>query len=126
MAWLAQNWIWIALGVGALFFMTRMGGCGMGRSTGSRDDERAQENVPPATGNRPGTLFDPVSGHAFAASNAPISTIYRGRAYYFESRENRDAFEKEPEKYLAAAPMAGHSIGSERGDDQPRRRRSGC
>src|SRR5579863_717229 len=30
--WLSQNWVWIALAVGAYFFMTRMGGHGMGRS----------------------------------------------------------------------------------------------
>jgi len=32
MAWLSDNWVWIALAIGAFFLMTRMGGmgCGMG------------------------------------------------------------------------------------------------
>lgn len=76
---------------------------------------------------RPGNLFDPVSSRAFAGGDAPISTIYRGRAYYFESRANRDAFEAGPEKYIAAAPAAGQVIGSEEPDrERPRRRRGGC
>ena len=76
--------------------------------------------------NRSGNLFDPVSSRAFARGNAPISTIYRGRAYYFESRENRDAFEAGPEKYIAAAPAAGQTIGAENADRERPRRRRGC
>lgn len=128
MQWLAQNWIWIALGIGALFFMTRMGGmggCGIGHS-GHRREEDGERNAPPAAGNRPGTLFDPVSGHAFTAGNAPFSSVYRGRGYYFESRENRDAFEANPEKYLTAAAGAGEPVASERDDEPRRRHRHGC
>ncbi|WP_287988890.1 hypothetical protein [Acidiphilium sp.] len=36
MAWLSQNWIWLVFAVGAFFMMTRMGGCGVGFSRGSR------------------------------------------------------------------------------------------
>lgn len=65
--------------------------------------------------------FDPVSRRAVTVGSAPISMVYQGRAYYFESRENRDAFEADPKKYLAESP-AGQPIGSA---DRPRRRR-GC
>lgn len=126
MAWLGENWLWIALAIGAFFLMTRMGGCGMGRSRGHHhhDDDR-RDAVPPAAGNRPGNLFDPVSGHGFVAGGAPLSTVYHGRAYYFESRENRDAFEADPERYLASTPAFGDPIGAER--EEPRRHhRHGC
>lgn len=132
MEWFSQNWIWVALGIGALFLMTRMGGCGMGRSASHRHgdgdghEQGSSEEAPPAAGNRPGTMFDPVSGHGFAASATPISTVYGGRGYYFESRENRDAFESAPEKYLAGAPAAGQPVESQSNYDRPRRRRHGC
>lgn len=126
MAWLGQNWVWIALAVGAFFFMTRMGGCGMGHSSGHHhhEDDR-QDTAPPSAGNRPGKLFDPVSGHGFAAGDAPISTVYGGRAYYFESRENRDRFEADPERYLASAPAVGAPIEAGR-EEQRRHHRHGC
>lgn len=127
MDWLGQNWLWIALAIGAFFFMTRMGGCGMGRSSGRRHyDDNQRDVVPPASGNRPGSLFDPVTGHGFVAGGAPISTVYHGRAYYFENRENRDAFETDPEKYLAGSRVIGDPVGADREYDQRPRHRHGC
>ena len=38
MDWLSQNWLWIALWIGAVFFMTRMGGCGMSHAGGHQHD----------------------------------------------------------------------------------------
>lgn len=70
----------------------------------------------------PQAAFDPVSRRAVTVGGAPVSTVFQGRAYYFESRENRDAFEANPEKYLAGSPAASQLIGSA---DRPRRRR-GC
>jgi YHS domain-containing protein len=110
MEWLSQNWLWIALAVGGFFLFTRlggMGGCGMSHSGSRRRDQSGAANAPPAVGNHPGTLFDPVSRRAFPAGDMPFSTVYRGRAYYFESRENRDAFEADPEKHLGASSAAG-------------------
>lgn len=128
MDWLAQNWIWIALGIGAIFFMTRaggMGGCGMGHSGAHHSDHGGHDDAPPAAGNRPGNLLDPVSGRTFAAGNAPVSTVYRGRAYYFESREYRDTFEANPEQFLTGA-AAGQASGSANDHGERRRRRGGC
>lgn len=132
MDWLSQNWVWIALTVGGFFLFTRMGvggcgmgGCGMGGSMGS--NRGSAGNGPPIDqGAGPRNAFDPVSRHPLPVG-AAISSMYRGRAYYFESRENRDAFENDPEKYLAASPAAaGQAIGSETaGSGQPARR-SGC
>ena len=130
MNWLAQNWVWIAIGVGFLFLMTRMGGmggCGMGHSSSSRHShEGGNDTAPPAAGNRPGNLFDPVSGHTFVPAATPLSAVYRGRAYYFETRENRDAFEANSEQYAAAAPGAGQAIGAEDAYHERPRRRGGC
>lgn len=131
MGWFSQNWIWVALGIGVLFFMTRMSGCGMGHSAGHHHGNGdshhrgSSDEVPPASGNRPGNLFDPVSQHGFAAGMTPISTVYGGRAYYFENRENRDAFESDPEKYLTGAPATGQPVESQP-NDRPQRRRHGC
>lgn len=76
--------------------------------------------------NPSGTLVDPVSGRTFAAGSMPISSIYRGRAYYFETRGNRDAFEGNPEKYLAGPSAAGQPIAAENTYGERPRRRRGC
>lgn len=128
MAWLSQNWIWIVVAIGFFYFMTRMhgGGHSMGRSMGYRDGGR-NEAPPSDRGTASDIAVDPVSRRAVATAGAAISAVYHGRAYYFESREDRDAFEKEPEKYLATLPASGQALGSEGNyEDRPRRRRGGC
>jgi YHS domain-containing protein len=42
-----------------------------------------------------------------------MELIYGGRAFYFESRDNRDAFEADPEKYVAGMPFSGEPVGAE-------------
>ncbi len=129
MDWLSQNWIWIALAVGAFYFMTRMGGHGMGgfgMGGSMRHSYGGGRDVGPADGGTgPRAAVDPVSKHAVAGGTA-ISSVYRNQAYYFETRENRDAFEAAPEKYLAGMAPAGQAIDDYRDDDRPRRHRHGC
>ena len=72
------------------------------------------------------TVFDPVSRRAVALGGTPISAIYQGRAYYFESHESRDSFESNPEKYLAGSPVAGQPIGVQNAPTEQPRRRGGC
>lgn len=131
MDWLAQNWTWIALAVGGVFLFTRMGaggcgmgGCGMGRSMGAnRGQSGTGQPAEPGTGT--GNTVDPVSRHALPAGSA-VSAVYQNHAYYFESRENLDAFESDPERYLAGSAMVGQAMGSDRASiGQPQRRR-GC
>ena len=131
MAWLAQNWIWIALAAGGVFLFTRMGaggcgmgGCGMGHSMGAnRRQSGTGQPAEPGTGI--GNTVDPVSRHALPVGSA-VSTVYQDHAYYFESRENREAFESDPERYLAGAAMVGQAMRSDRASvGQPQRRR-GC
>lgn len=124
MDWLSQNWIWIALAIGAFFLMTRMGGCGMGRST-RRSSGTEQGGSLPSAESGPRATFDPVSKHSVAVGSA-ISSVYQDRAYYFENREDRDAFEANPEKYISGLPAAGQAIGSEDAYRQRPRRRGGC
>lgn len=124
MDWFTQNWIWIALAVGGFFLVTRMGGmggCGMRHSTGQ---SHGGGDRPPANDSAgSGTAFDPISRRAVTPGGTAASAVYHGRAYYFESRANRDAFEADPEKYLAGSPDAGQAIGSSA--DRPRRHH-GC
>ena len=126
MDWLGQNWIWIALAVGAFFFMTRMGGCGMGRSAGHHHNDESRDNPPPSADIGAGSAFDPVSRHAITAGGPTISSVYRGRVFYFESRANRDLFESDPEKYLADSSSAGQPIEREHDFTGERRHRHGC
>lgn len=120
MSWLSQNWIWVVLGVGVIFFMTRMGGCGMGRSM--RHNHGSGQDVPPSdTGHGPRMALDPVSKRSIVGGTS-ISSVYRDRAYYFETRENREAFEAAPEKYLAGMTAVSQAID----DDRTRRHRHRC
>lgn len=101
-----------------------MGGCGMGHSTGDSHGS-SDDGGPAARGAGSGRAFDPVNRHALPAG-AAISAVHQGRAYYFESRENRDAFESAPEKYLAGSLAVGHAIGSEGASTDRPRQRHGC
>jgi YHS domain-containing protein len=47
----------------------------------------------------PQKVVDPVCGMTLAPETAEKS-MYQGKAYYFCSKEDRDLFEKSPEKYL--------------------------
>jgi len=42
---------------------------------------------------------DPVSGKKVESPTAE-KTVYAGKTYYFESRENRETFERSPEKFV--------------------------
>lgn len=127
MAWLTQNWLWILLLGGGAFLMFRMhgmgGGCGGGHGSGHGTAHEAPPAEPPAGSD---VAFDPVSGHALTTGKTAASTVFRGQAYYFETRENRDAFETDPDKYVAAMPTAGRALESAGASADRPRRRGGC
>jgi YHS domain-containing protein len=125
MALISQYWIWVLLAVAGFFFLTRMAGCGMGHSM-SHGHGGGSEQPPSGHGPDSHVTLDPVSRHNIATGGAAVSAVYRGRAYYFENRENRDAFEQDPEKYLATAPSAGQAVGSEGSVAERPRHRHGC
>jgi len=123
MEWLTQNWFWLAIAIAAFFLMHRMHahrighaiGHGHGGSHNSPPADRAEETGPPV---------DPISHRPVSSGNVPISAVYRGRAFYFESRENQEAFESDPAKYLEGESAAGPHGEAEQGHRQ--HRRHGC
>jgi YHS domain-containing protein len=71
-------------------------------------------------------LFDPVSQRMLPAATA-IASVHQGRIYYFEDCANRDAFETEPEKYLAGSHQAiGQPVGSPGKSSERSHRGHGC
>ncbi len=46
------------------------------------------------------TVTDPVCGMVIEPSKAPAQTTHQGHTYYFCSQECKDAFDKNPQKYL--------------------------
>lgn len=123
MEWLTQNWIWIVLVVGVFFMMSRGGmGCGGGgRRSHGRGDSNEHGAHGPSAGDeapRPESAVDPVSGQAIDVIHA-VTCVYKGRTYYFATRENRDSFEASPERFAAAAPVGNTS-------PEHRRHRRGC
>lgn len=124
----SQYWLWALLAVAGLFFMIRTGHgwCGMGHSMSHGDSHGGgDEKTPPDQGNL-GTVLDPVSHHSVPIGGMAISSVYGGRAYYFESHENRDAFEHDPDKYVASAFSGGQAIGAEGKALERHRHRHGC
>ena len=53
------------------------------------------------------TAKDPVCGMSVKTAEAKYTYEYKGAKYYFCSQGCKDAFAKEPEKYLAASKPAG-------------------
>ncbi len=101
MEWLTQNWTYLLLLVGVILLMRFGGmGCGFGGRRAhpahgpSRQgsDDTSVESASPT---------DPVSRRSVDPKTA-VATIYQGRAYYFESRENRDRFEATPDQFASA------------------------
>ena len=98
MQWLAQNWIWILLVVG-FFFMMRRGGCAGGMNRHARhggDTQHGTDENKPAT-----TAIDPVNKATLDIAGA-LTSVYRGKIYYFASVENRAIFEAKPEQYVGS------------------------
>lgn len=99
MEWLSQNWGYLLLLVGVILFMRFGGmGCGIG---GRRAHSSHGAHDTPVESSPP---VDPISRRTVDPATA-VATMFQGRAYYFESRENRDRFEAAPESY--AEPAGG-------------------
>ncbi|MCS7128846.1 MAG: YHS domain-containing protein [Sulfolobales archaeon] len=48
---------------------------------------------------------DPVCGMQVDTVKAIYKTLYKGRVYYFCSRRCKNAFEKDPERYIKHGPI---------------------
>ncbi|MDX8477932.1 YHS domain-containing protein [Mesorhizobium sp. VK24D] len=127
----SQNWLWILIGLGVVFFVFR-GGHGFGHMRHSGygghhghdghgdGDGWNQDRRPGAVSQTVGAAVDPVSGAAVRTGSA-LTSLYQGRVYYFASKDNRDRFEAAPNEF------AGKASGIELGGPPERpRRRGGC
>lgn len=113
--WAGWGWV-VALGVAPLILalapcliMCAFGFCMMGKGMGG---QQSGGNSAAGQGMGPGAAIDPVTRRVLS-DDAAASAVYQGRVYYFESRENRDAFESDPGMYLAEAPAVGQAISPE-------------
>jgi len=115
MEWLTQNWTWLVLLFGFVLLMSRGGmGCGIGHSPAHRDADRDRGQDTPPT-----SIKDPMSGETIAPASA-VTSDHGGRIYYFASRENRDRFEAQTERY---ASRPSNEID---GQQHAHRRHAGC
>jgi YHS domain-containing protein len=96
MEWLSKNWSSLLIFAVVLAFLFRRGGmgCGMGADWSRRGAD-------PGAGRKAATPVDPVSGQAVSIETA-LTSAYGGRVYYFGTRENRDVFEANPERFAQA------------------------
>ena len=90
MEWLSQNWIWVALGIGVLFMMTR-GGLGQragghaGHDHGRAGDMGTREDgislaKPASDGGRPGTgAVTDSAGTATGTKTTPAQGVPQAR-----------------------------------------------
>jgi len=100
MQWLAQNWLWILLVVG-FFFLMRRGGCGMGGGMNNHDHHDGDTQHSAEENKSAATVIDPVNKTTLDIA-AALTSVYRGKTYYFESAENRAIFEANPAQYAAS------------------------
>lgn len=108
MTWFSNNWLFVVLAIGVLLFLMRGRHMAFGGHRSTHHHADGDGDAPP---------IDPVSGETVTRDGA-VATFHRGRAYYFASRENRERFEAEPDKY--AAPQADDAKA------QRHRRHGGC
>lgn len=99
MEWLTKNWASLFLLAVVLLFLTRRGGigCGPGRSGRGRSADSPGTSDPHVHA----TAVDPVSGETVSTETA-LTSVYRGRVYYFSSRENRESFETDPAQHATS------------------------
>ena len=77
MNWLAQNWVWILLAVGVVWFLSRGGlaGCGMGGHGSHPDHGSGAGREPGATPTGDGQMRNlGAAGTARPVSNTPENT----------------------------------------------------
>lgn len=140
MDWLTQNWVWVALAIGAGVYFFRgglgshagaHGGMLAGTGHGGHGGEGGvgghggppQNRAPAAPANAPQAAVDPVGGEPVRTEQA-LTSLYQGKIYYFASKENRDRFEAAPQEYAQKA--AGYPMARAAALEHRSRRRGGC
>lgn len=64
----------------------------------------------------PGDVVDPYCGMRLRRSEAAATTEYRGRLYYFCLEDHRDAFLRDPDRYLQSSVARATDAGALDGD----------
>ncbi|VAW37307.1 hypothetical protein MNBD_GAMMA01-1554 [hydrothermal vent metagenome] len=84
----------VSLLIFALFFyfMMRLG-CGAHMTHGSHDKKRSHD------ANDSAGFIDPVNGEK-VADDQGYGKLHNGKLYRFITRDNLDAFDRQPEKYI--------------------------
>lgn len=137
MSWLAQNWVWVVIGVAIAWFALRgrlgghagghgggvLGGMGHGGHGGGGQSGHGDQPAPRLEANAPEAAVDPVGGEAVRTAHA-VTSVYEGKIYYFASKENRDRFEAAPQEF--AHKSAGHAVRPAEAAAERPRRRGGC
>lgn len=122
MDWLTQNGLWIVLGIGAVFLFRRSGMFGdRHHRRHSYDDGDVVEDASRPT--EATSAKDPVTGAQIPTAQA-MTSVYRGRVYYFETPESRQRFEASPGQF--AAESGQPSPTDDRANGHRRRRHGGC
>lgn len=136
MNWVIQNWPWVVLVLGALWLLRRWVSHGEQGRGHLRGDGAAAADLGPGGGvarvdeestaqtSAPTLAIDAVTRKDVSPEHA-LTSIYRGRVYYFETAESRQRFEASPEQY--ARPALGYPLSSpQRAIEERRSRRRGC
>ena len=83
-------------------------GCGeRGRSAAAQVDgqtDRLERRRGPLEPNR--KVVDPYCGMEMRRGEAAATAVFRGKTYYFCLEDHRDAFNRDPERFLPAATTA--------------------
>ena len=132
---IALNWGWlVAAGLAPILIailpcavMCALGLCMHKMAGGAHGGNRSgAANSAIDQDGEPAALIDPVSRRTVPAGPA-IASVHRGRVYHFEDRANRDAFESEPEKYLAGAQaLIGQEVNSAAKSNKQSHKDHGC
>ena len=127
MEWLTQNWLWILFAVVLLLMFRRHGFGGLlgghGHHGGHYDKGEAQERHRGHDERQVEAAIDPVSGNPVRIEGA-LTSVFRGRVYYFQSQENRVLFEASPERYAGSA--RGEALADEHAARTRPHRRHSC
>lgn len=117
MAWLSQNWTWLAVAaaIGFYAFRGRLGGRTgargsgsggmlghMGHGNGESREGPGEARVGDGLRSAPEAAVDPVGGEAVRTAST-LTSVYQETIYYFASKDNRDRFEAAPQDFAQKA-----------------------
>ena len=70
------------------------------KDQGNHTTHQHEHGGSPSGGQAAKLVTDPVCGMKIDPKTATAKTVYAGKAYYFCSKDEKEKFDKDPEKYL--------------------------